>query len=515
MQKKLHTKRHVKENNLRHLFYRKDAKLPGGLLPIPAATVQLLEERASGVKRFAVLGSTEDVESIGYEALLPSLVHTQLPAGQPRIKIGGPQCLKPYEASVLNCSALSFGPMSKNFILAINQAAAKGGFFQNTGEAGLSPYHFGVDVDIETPDFRMDAFMDQLASGAYPELEAAGDLVWQIGTGYFGCRTPEGGFDAEQFAQKAAIPNVKMIELKVSQGVQPRKEMPVREVTPGIAKVLGIPSGEEAKLQNSHVMFANPLQLLAFIQQLRQLSGGKPVGIKMGLSHKRWFLALCKAMRKSGILLDFITIDGMEAGTAAAAQGTLGYTGTPLNDAILYIHNSLTGVDLRSSIKLIASGKVLTERDMISKLARGADLCATARGFMLSVGCDQQGECYKGNCPKGIATQDAGLMAKFSIKNNSGRALNYHSLTIAELKELLSVAGVSHPDEIGPFHVQKRVSVSELKTLDEIYEFIPAGSLLSPWPWGLPERFRKDWRLARADMSFSEMLAAQAKAVGR
>lgn len=514
MQKKLHLKPYIPKKNTPSPQVR-PASTQAGPLPIAESIVGLITERASGHILPTSFGSTEEVEAIGYESLLPSFFRAEIPREQPRICIGGSQCLRPYEASVLNCSALSFGPMSKNFILALNKAAKEAGFFQNTGEAGLSPYHFGVDVDIESPLFDMDAFFRNLTEGRYPQLERAGDVVWQIGTGYFGCRNADGSFDPVQFKLKAGLPNIKMIELKLSQGVEPRKEMPVKQVTAGIAKVLGVTWGRQAKLQDAHSAFDSPVELLLFIDQLRNLSGGKPIGIKIGLSHKRWFMAICKAMRKTGIAPDFITIDGMEAGTAAASHGSLGYTGTPLGEGVLFIHNALVGANLRKDIKIIASGKVLTERDMVAKLARGADLFATARGFLLSVGCDQQRECYLGTCPRGIATQDSELMKQFDTETNSLRAFNYHQLTIHELKELLSIAGVTHPSQIGPFHLQKRVSFSESKTLDELYDFIAPGSLLRIWPWLVPARYRKDWLSADPDLTFQEMLAQQLQSIGR
>lgn len=483
--------------------------------PIADKIVRLILERAAGLKRPESMGTTDDVDSIGYESLLPALVKSDIPSEQPRILIGNAQCRQPYPASILNCSALSFGPMGKPFIMALNKAAFLGGFFQNSGEAGLSPYHFGIDVDIESPEFDCDTFFHDLHAGRYPELQKAGDLVWQLGNGYFGCRKSDGSFNSEQFALKASLPAVKMIEVKLSQGVEPRKEMPVKQVTSGIAKIMGISWSTQACLQSEHSSFSSPLELLKFIAKLRDLSGGKPVGLKIGISHRHYFLAICKAMLKTGIIVDFISVDGMEAGTAASLQGAAGFTGTALNDAVLFVHNALVGTNLRSQIKIIASGKVLTEQGIISKLARGADLCATARGMMLAVGCDQQRECYKGNCAKGIATQDPELLKNFNIRENTHRIYQYHKATVQELMELLSIAGVSHPDQIAPFHLQKRMSPSEVNTLDEIYDFIKPGSLLAPLPWMIPERFRNAWHLAEADETFMRMLEKRMRLHGR
>lgn len=477
--------------------------------PISDRVVGIIEERALGIKRPWAFGTADDIEKIGHEALLPALAKADINDKPPHIVIGGPQCTQPYLASLLNCSALSFGPMGKNFILALNQAASIGGFYQNTGEAGLSPFHFGVDIDIEAPEFNAEQFFAALKQNAFKEASEAGDLVWQIGNGYFGCRTPEGNFDPIQFAEKATLPNIKMIEIKLSQGVEPCKSMPVPYVTPGMAKLMGLPSTDQARLQNEHSAFTSPVGLLQFVQQLRTLSGGKPIGLKTGISHRHYFLAICKAMLQTGILPDFITVDGMEAGTAAASFGTTGFTGTSLNESILFVHNALIGTHLRRHIKIIASGRVFTEQDIITKLARGADLCLTARGMLLAVGCDQQRECYKGLCTKGIATQDPALLKRFNVRQNAIRLYHYHRITIEELTELFSIAGVTHPDQIAPYMIQKRISSVEVKPLQEIYEFIKPGSLLTIWPWRLPKSFRKAWRFAKPDEPFSASLERQ------
>lgn len=471
--------------------------------PIPEALARLINQRAAGLNPPLSFGTPENPEAIGFESLLPAIIKTEIPAAQPTVTIGNHQCDKPYQASLLNCSALSFGPMGKNFILALNKAAYRGNFFQNTGEAGLSPYHFGVDIDIDTPNFDMDTFIERVCNQEFPETQEAGDLVWQIGNGYFGCRGINGSFDPEQFRRKACLPSVKMLEIKLSQGVEPCKKMPVKQVTSGMTKIMGIRWDTQAKLQDGHSSFDSPIELIHFAQQLRVLSGGKPVGIKMGISHKHYFMAICKAMLKTGIFLDFITVDGMEAGTAAATSGALGYTGTPLNDAILFVHNTLVGTRLRHHIKIIASGRVFTEKDMIAKFARGADLCSTARGLMLAVGCDQQRECYLGSCTKGIATQDPELLKNFPIGENTDKLYHYHKTTLQELAELTSIAGLNHPGEFRPYHLQRRVSATEVKTLDEAYEFLREGALLSIFNWGLPASYRKAWHLANCQHPFA------------
>ncbi len=470
--------------------------------PINEALTQLVQARAEGIETPDVLGTLEDVNALGYESLLPALVKAPLPLENPRVAIGSKQCTQVYESAYLNCSALSFGPMGKNFITAINQAAFQRKFYQNTGEAGISPYHLGIDIDIESPEFDASSFFKNLQAEDYSQ---AGDIVWQIGTGYFGCRTEEGAFDPQIFQEKARLSPIKMIELKLSQGVEPLARMPVKEVTPGIAKLMGVNLYRQATLQNQHSAFSTPQELLAFIQELRVLSGGKPIGIKIGVSHRHYLLAICKAMLKTGILLDFITLDGMEAGTAAARQGTLGFTGTPIHDAIVFTHNALTGCNLRQDIKIIAAGRIFTEKEMITALARGADLFATARGMMLAVGCDQQLECYKGTCPRGIATQDPQLLKQFDIIQNTARLVHYHEKTIQGLLELVSLAGLSHPTLLRPYHIQKRVSYSELLPLDEVYAFIKPGALLSPLPWQFPSAYKRYWDAANPTLEFSKL----------
>jgi glutamate synthase domain-containing protein 2 len=472
--------------------------------PVSERIVGLIRERTAGDRLPEVFGSGDDPEQPGFESLLPSYARAPIPAETPTVHIGNDACAQPYRASLLNASALSFGPLSKSFILVLNRAAAARGFYQNTGETGISPYHFNVDVDIEAADFCIDTFFERLKQGAYPQSRTAGDVVWQIGTGYFGCRTPDGAFDPGRFRLKASLPGVKMIEIKLSQGVEPRKEIPMPQVTPGLAKIMGIAEDWEARLQDGHSRFASPLGLIRFVEELRELSGGKPVGVKLGVTHKHWFLAICKAMRQTRICPDFITVDGMEAGTAAASRAASGYTGTPLNEALVFVHNALTGADLREQVRLIASGRVFTERDMVSKLARGADACASARAMMLAVGCNQQRECYLGTCRQGIATQDPTLTARFDLEANTARLVNFHRLTIQEFQELLSIAGLTDPSQLGPGYVQRRITAVESKTLDELYEFIHPGALLSPFPWRIPNAFRHPWALAKPDMPFAE-----------
>jgi glutamate synthase domain-containing protein 2 len=397
---------------------------------------------------------------------------------------------------------LSYGPLNRRVILAINQAAYMNGFYQNTGEAGLSPYHFNIDTNVEDAGFRAEQFFSDLIQEQSTRLQNAGDIVWQIGTGYFGCRQENGLFSQELFEQKANLLNIKMIEVKLSQGVEPCKSMPVKEFTPGLASLMGLPEDQKATLNDCHTAFTNPIELLKFIQQLRDLSGGKPIGIKMGLSQRAQFLALCKAMLKTHITPDFITVDGMEAGTAASWKGASGFTGVPLNDAIVFVHNALTGCNLRQHIKINASGKIFTEQDMITKLARGADYCSTARAMLIAIGCTQQRECHKGTCQAGIATQDPELVKHFDIDNGLRKASSFHGITIQEFLSLLSIAGVTHPNQIRPSHIYKRIDLMDAKPLDELYEFIKPGALLAPFTGMLPKSYQKAWQIADPHQKF-------------
>jgi glutamate synthase domain-containing protein 2 len=475
---------------------------PSGKLPVPDDIVRLIHERAQGIVEPESFGSTRDVEAVGVETLMPAYSKAPLLEKEPGILVGGPDCKQPYAVSLLNCSALSYGPLNKRVILAINQAAYLGKFYQNTGEAGISPYHFNIDVDVESENFNTRQFFDDLSQNQASLIQGAGDVVWQLGTGYFGCRKEDGTFDEELFEQRSNISNVKMIEVKLSQGVEPCKSMPVKQLTPGLAALMGLHPQQKATLNDCHTAFTTPVELLYFLQRLRRLSNGKPIGIKLGLAQRAYFFSLCKAMLKTHIMPDFITIDGMEAGTAAASKGASGFTGVPLNDAIVFVHNALTGCNLRQHIKINASGKIFTEQDIITKLARGADYCSTARALLVSLGCTQQRECYKGTCRAGLATQDPELFEHFQIQEGIQKAYSFHAITIQELLSLLSIAGVSHPNQIKPMHIHKRIDLLNTQPLDELYEFIKPGSLLAPFASMLPKIYQKAWQLADPNTTF-------------
>jgi glutamate synthase domain-containing protein 2 len=466
--------------------------------PISWIEEKLIQERAEGKRELKIFGSQKHIYELGAEFITTSYSRTSPSTTCDKITIGSPQCLKPYDASVLNCSALSFGPMGKNFILACNKAAAKRGFYQNTGEAGISPYHLGVDVDIEAPDFDLTNFFREQQKQPSAELKQAGSIVWQIGSGYYGCRDKLGAFCPELFKLKSSLPNVGMIEIKLSQGLDPCKALPMKKLTKGVAQVLGVNLEERVALPNNHKAFSSPIELLKFLAQLRDLSGGKPVGIKLAIGQRKQFLGICKAILATKILPDFFTIDGMEGGTSGSYKGVAGFVGTPLNESLLFAHNALTGINVRQHIKIIASARVFTEQELISKLALGADLCASARSILIASGCTQQMECNQGSCIRGIATQSPHLLKRFDVDKATEKICNFHRITLTELSEILSLCGLSHPDQVSADLVFKRISVSELKPLSEIYEFLKPGSLKQAFLWSIPSSFRNHWKAANA-----------------
>jgi len=404
-------------------------------------------------------GTELDVYQNGYEWLNHSIAaidHTKLNL-DPRVTVGGPQCAKPYSASVFNISAMSFGSLSENAILALNHGAKIGGFAHNTGEGGLSDYH----------------------------LQPGGDIIWQIGTGYFSCRHKDGTFDYDAFARRAVLPQVKMIEIKLSQGAKPGHGgiLPAAKVTPEIAKIRLVEMGEDVISPPAHSAFGNPIELMAFIKKLRELSDGKPIGFKLCLGHKSEFLAICKAMVKTGICPDFITVDGGEGGTGAAPLEFSNSVGMPLREALAFVYDALTGFDLKKHIKLIASGKVATGFDLVKNFALGADMCNSARGMMFALGCIQALECNSNTCPTGVATQDKGLMRGLVVEDKKTRVANFHKATVESAIHMIGAAGLQHPDDLHRMFIYRRISSSEIQTYGELFPYIPKGSLLNtPYP---------------------------------
>ncbi len=405
----------------------------------------------------APFGTQLDVYAEGYEWVnhsIAALDHHDVPT-DPRVLVGGPACKQPYSSSILNISAMSFGSLSPNAILALNAGAKIGGFAHNTGEGGISHYH----------------------------LENQGDIVFQVGTGYFGAREPgKEGFSGAAFAENAKRPAVKMIELKLSQGAKPGHGgiLPAAKNTPEIAKIRGVQPGTTVNSPPYHTAFHTPIEMMHFIQTLRELSDGKPVGFKLCVGQRSEFLAICKAMLETGILPDFISVDGGEGGTGAAPVEFSNSVGWPLRDGLAFVADALIGFGLKPHIKLFASGKVATAFDIYRALAIGADACNSARAFMMSLGCIQSLECNKNICPTGVATQNPSLTRGLVVMDKKQRVANYHGETVKSFRELLAATGLRSPSEINRAHLNRNESQTLIRRYDESYPNLAAGSLLQP-----------------------------------
>ncbi len=419
----------------------------------------LIYQRAKKELDTIPFGTQLNVYDNGYEWLSHSIMaisHHDLNL-QPRITVGGPDCKQPYSASIYNISAMSFGSLSQNAVLALNGGAKLGGFAHNTGEGGISDYH----------------------------RQMGGDLIWQIGTGYFGCRNVDGTFNGEAFAERSQDDQVKMVEIKISQGAKPGHGgmLPGKKVTPEVARIRLVPEGKDVLSPPSHSAFSTPLELMHFVKRLRELSGGKPVGIKLCIGRRSEFLAICKAMIETGIYVDFITVDGGEGGTGAAPQEFSNSVGMPLRDGIAFVYDSLVGFDLKKHIKIIASGKVSSGFDLVKNIALGADMCNAARGMMFALGCIQALECNSNTCPTGVATQDPSLMKGLVVEDKKVRVKNFHNLTVASAVELLGAAGLKEPSQLTRAYINRRVTQNVIQSYLETYPYIPAGSLLkTPYP---------------------------------
>ena len=439
--------------------------------PINREFRALVYQRAKGVRDTRPFGTQFDVYRAGYEWMDHSLKPVEIETKHPRIKFGGPDCTKPYMASPLNISAMSFGALSKNAILALNKGAKIGGFAHNTGEGGLCAYH----------------------------LEHGGDIIWQIGTGYFGCRDEQGRFDQDKFAAKATLDAVKMIEIKLSQGAKPGHGgiLPAAKLSKEIAAIRHVPMGQDVISPPGHSSFDSPRGLLKFVAQLRQLSDGKPVGFKLCVGKRSEFLGICKAMLETGITPDFITVDGGEGGTGAAPIELTNSVGTPLRDGLIFVNSALRGINLRDKIRIIASGKILTAFHMARMMALGADTINSARGMMLALGCVQSRSCNTDKCPTGIATQNPARYKVLDVDNKSLRVARYHSSTVNHLCELLGSCGLNSLEELKPCHINRRVNGTEIHNYDELYPSIESCCLLGCD--NVPENWRADWEKADPD----------------
>lgn len=418
-------------------------------------------------------GTQLDVYKDGYEWINHSIkaISFSQVNENPKVTIGSSQCTKPYQASLFNISAMSFGSLSKNAILALNNGAKQGGFFHNTGEGGLSPYH----------------------------LEG-GDVVWNIGTGYFSCRTEDGKFNYDEYVKRATLDNVKMIEIKFSQGAKPGHGgiLPKEKVTDEIAAIRLVSKGMDIISPPTHSAFSNPLELMDFIQLLRKGSGGKPIGIKICIGNKSEFLSICKAMVQTQTYLDFITVDGGEGGTGAAPQEYSDHVGMPLRDAIAFVYDALNGFGIKNQIKIIASGKVITGFDIIRNLSIGADLCNSARGMMFALGCIQALECHSNSCPTGVATQNPKLTQGLVPQEKSVRVAHFQHETVKSAMDLMASAGINHPDHVTRDVVTTRIDRNKVETFAQIFPELEPGCLLNPDT--VPPDLRYFWNKASANV---------------
>lgn len=443
-------------------------------LPFSRVQRSLVYQRAKNENADKPFGTILDVYQENYRFMVHSINPCQ-PANPEsfRIQIGNEQCLQPYSASILNISAMSFGSLSANAIRALNKGAQMGQFYHDTGEGSISPYH----------------------------LEHQGDIVWEIGSGYFGCRSLDGLFDPLRFAEQAKIPQVKMIEIKLSQGAKPGHGgiLPKDKISEEIAKIRGVSREHDCVSPSSHSAFSNPIELMQFIQQLRELSLGKPVGFKLCIGQPWQFMSLVKAMLHTGIVPDFIVIDGSEGGTGASPVELINHMGTPLREGLAFAHNTLVGAGLRQKIKLGASGKIISAFDIASIMAIGADWVNSARGFMFAVGCIQAQSCHTNQCPVGVATQDLDRQKALHVPNKAERVFNFHRNTLKALAEMLASAGLEHPCDIKPDHLAQRINDREIKNYAQLHFWMPEGELLKNQHDNPDHFYFKMWRIA--DMS--------------
>ena len=414
----------------------------------------IVYQRAKGQLDTTPFGTQLDVYKEGYEWMnhsINAIDHHDM-NHDPRVVVGGPDCKQPYSASLLNVSAMSYGSLSSAAVKALNGGAAIGGFAHNTGEGGISPYHD----------------------------EYGGDLIYQIGTGYFGCRADDGNFDDGLFRQRTAADNVKMIEIKLSQGAKPGHGgiLPAKKVTEEISKIRNVPMGKDVLSPPYHRAFNTPEGLLHFVRRCRDLSGGKPIGFKLCVGAKHEFIAICKAMVETGIKPDFIAVDGGEGGTGAAPLEFSNSVGTPMKEGLAFVYDTLIGFNIKKDIKLISSGKVVSGFHIFRAISLGADLCYSARAMMMAVGCIQALECNHNTCPTGVATQNPELVAGLNVEDKKERVARYQKETIKSFVELMAAAGIKDPDKINRYHLHRRVAMNFSQSYLEIFPYMTEGSLL-------------------------------------
>ncbi|MFE0450010.1 glutamate synthase-related protein [Streptomyces sp. NPDC058914] len=445
----------------RDLLQRRDPVLRGRPLagrPRGGRAV-VLHERAAGV----------DVYAVGHEFLVPSLHPVEPPEEPPVVRVGGPDCRQPYDMALLNVSGMSFGALSPRAVLALNRGAELGRFAQDTGEGGLSDHH----------------------------LRGGGDLIWEIGTGYFGCRTDDGGFDAREFADKAALPEVRCVSLKLSQGAAPGGggTLPGVKVSAAVARERGVPVGETVVSPPRHRVFSTPRELVLFLARMRELAGGKPVGFKLCVGSRREFLAVCRAMVAEGVTPDFVVVDGAEGGTGAPPAESAGRLGMPLTEGLITVHNALVGTGLRDRIRIGASGRVATGPDIVKRLVQGADYTNSARAMMRALGCVEAGRCHTGTCPAGVTTQDRLRARALDVDDRSRRVHRYQRATVRSAVRVMASMGVREPRALTPAHLVRRTGPTTLRSYAELYEWLEPGALLA----GPPQSWAADWKAADPD----------------
>ena len=466
---------------LRQYFLESDTEAT----PFSRAQRSLVYQRAKGDSDKRPFGTQLDVHAEGYEWMNHSIAPSTIASPHFRVWIGGTPdevaaqspvpglCTQPYYASVFNISAMSFGALSANAILALNAGAKRGGFAHDTGEGSISVHH----------------------------RKNGGDLIWEIGSGYFGCRNDDGSFNANKFAENALDPQVKMVEIKLSQGAKPGHGgvLPAPKVTPEIAQARGVQVGVDCISPSSHSAFSTPIEMMHFITRLRTLSGGKPTGFKLCIGHPWEWFAIVKAMLATGVTPDFIVVDGAEGGTGAAPLEFTDHVGSPLQEGLLLVHNTLRGVGLRNRIKIGCAGKVVSAFDIARMMALGADWCNSARGFMFALGCLQAQTCHTGHCPTGVTTQDPLRQQSLVVPDKTQRVFNFHSMTLHALKELVQAAGLLHPSDITAHHIVRRSTDQKVKSLAQsILTQMPDGVLLQKNLSALPLIYRQSWPLASA-----------------
>lgn len=440
--------------------------------PFSRAQRSLVYARAKGQSDKRPFGTQLNVDETGYEWLTHSMAPTTIASADFRVHVGNTACSQPYDISLFNVSAMSFGALSANAVMALNQGAKLGGFAHDTGEGSISRYH----------------------------RIHGGDLIWEIGSGYFGCRDDQGRFSPERFVDQAREPQVKMIEIKLSQGAKPGHGgvLPAAKVTPEIAEARGVPLGADCVSPAAHSSFSTPVELLEFMQSLRELSLNKPVGFKLCIGHPWEWFGIAKAMLETRILPDFIVVDGAEGGTGAAPLEFSDHMGMPLKEGLLLVHNTLVGIGMREHVKLGASGKIINSFNIARALALGADWCNSARGFMFALGCIQAQTCHTGNCPTGVTTQDPQRQLALVVPSKAERVKNFHRHTLVSLQELLQAAGLHAPHEVNAHHFSHRLSGNETQTLAQMYPALSAGALLKDNLSKLPEPFKSYWVKSQA-----------------